>query len=149
MIAMSDTGWLLRARAMGRHTMVAAILSMIGVTAAWDTLNPARSTPLTVLYVGAADCAPCHAWQRGDGSIFLASAEFTRVVFREVKSPSLRDVLNDSYWPDDLRAYRDQLGRDAGVPLWIVIGDGRVLERGFGASQWRSVILPRIKALIR
>jgi hypothetical protein len=61
----------------------------------------------------------------------------------------LRDVLNDSYWPDDLRGYRDQLGRSAGVPLWIVIGDGQVLERGFGASQWQSVILPRIKALIR
>ena len=149
MIGMSDAGRLLRASAMARHTMVAAVLSMLGVTAASDTLNPARSPPVTVLYVGAADCAPCHAWQKGDGRRFLASAEFTRVVFREVKSPTLRDVLNDSYWPDDLRGYRDQLGRSAGVPLWIVIGDGQVLERGFGASQWQSVILPRIKALIR
>jgi len=141
--------WLLRASATARHVMVAAVLSMIGVTLAWDTLNPARSAPVTVLYVGAADCAPCHAWQRGDGRLFLASAESTHVIFREVKSPTLRDVLNDSYWPDDLRIYRDQLGRGAGVPLWMVIGDGQVLERGFGASQWRSVILPRIKALSR
>ena len=149
MIGMSDAERPLRARATARRTMLAAILAMIGVTMAWDTLNPARSVPVTVLYVGAADCAPCHAWQRGDGRLFLASAEFTHVIFREVKSPTLRDVLNDSYWPDDLRAYRDQLGRDAGVPLWIVIGDGQVLERGFGASQWRSAILPRIRALVR
>ena len=147
MTAMSE--WLLRARATARRTVVAATLSIIGVTAAGDSLNPARSAPLTVLYVGATDCAPCHAWQRGDGRLFLASAEFMHVIFREVKSPTLREILHDRYWPDDLRAYRDQLGRDAGVPLWIVIGDGRVLERGFGASQWRSVILPRIKALIR
>jgi len=122
---------------------------MVAVTAAWDTVNPARSSPVTVLYVGAADCAPCHVWQRGDGNRFRTSAQFAHVIFREVNSPTLRNVLNDEYWPHDLRRYRDQLGRNTGVPLWIIVADGEVLGRGFGASEWRSVIWPRIQALTR
>jgi hypothetical protein len=58
-------------------------------------------------------------------------------------------VLGDEHWPEDLRRYRDQLGRGAGAPLWMIVGNGEVLVRGFGASEWRDVILPRIRALTR
>jgi len=149
----SDSAWRQRVRsrtkAAARPIGVVALLAFVAVTAAWDTSYPARSSPVTVLYVGAADCAPCRIWQSGDGAQFRASAEFARVNFREVKSPTLRDVLKDESWPDDLRRYRGQLGRDAGVPLWIIVDDGEVLLRGFGASQWQGVILPRIRALTR
>jgi len=138
-----------RAHAVLRPIMVVTLLAVVAVTAAWDTAIPARSSPVTLLYVGAADCAPCRVWQNGDAVRFRESAEFARITFREVKSPTLRDALNDEFWPGDLRRYRDQLGRDAGVPLWIIVGDGEILVRGFGASQWQGVILPRIRALTR
>jgi hypothetical protein len=138
-----------RAKAARRRSVTAIIFATIAVTAGWDSANPARFSHVTVLYVGAADCAPCRVWQSGDGAHFRTSKEFARVSYREVKSPTLRGALNDEIWPDDLRRYRDLLGRDTGVPLWIIVADGEVLARGFGVSQWQSVILPRVRALIR
>jgi hypothetical protein len=134
--------------ATARYSVLAAVLALLAVTAAWDA-RPARSLRPTLLYVGAADCAPCRSWQAGDGADFLSSPEFARVSYRAVTSPTLRGLLDDENWPADLRVYRDRLGREAGVPLWMLVGEGEVLARGFGASQWRSLILPRIKALMR
>jgi hypothetical protein len=84
-----------------------------------------------------------------EGEQFLGSAEFGRLNYREVKSPTVRDALDDRYWPEDLRIHRDRLGRGAGVPLWLVISGEEVVERGFGASQWHGAVLPRIKSLVR
>ena len=110
-----------------------------------------RPRPATVmlLYVGAEDCPPCLVWQRGDGASFRASPGFARVIYREVRSPTLMDVLKDENWPADLRQYRAPLAVGAGVPLWFVIADGAIVERGFGLSQWRGVVLPRLKSLLR
>jgi hypothetical protein len=111
--------------------------------------GPAAGAHVTVVYVGAEDCAPCRAWQLAEGKQFLGSAEFARLNYREVKSPTVREALEDRYWPEDLRAHRDRLGRGAGVPLWLVISGDEVIERGFGAGQWRAAVLPRIKSLLR
>jgi hypothetical protein len=132
-----------------RRSTLAAVLGLLAVAAAWDTSSPARPANVTLLYVGAADCAPCRVWQSGEGARFRASAEFARLTYREVKSPTLRDVLNDELWPDDLRWSRDRLGRNAGVPLWLVIADHEIVGRWFGASQWRSAVLPQIRSLLR
>jgi len=112
-------------------------------------VEPAAGHQLMLLYVGADDCAPCRIWQRGAGAEFRASPDFPRVTYREVRSPSLLDVLKDDYWPDDLRRYRDRLGQGAGVPLWLVISDQEVVERGMGPNQWASAVLPRLKSLLR
>jgi hypothetical protein len=107
-------------------------------------------TPRVVLlYVGAEDCAPCRAWQGDAKAAFQASAEFPRLSYREVKSPTLFDILKDENWPEELRKYRDQLGDDAGVPLWLVIADDRVVQRGMGPAQWRAEVFPKIKSLLR
>jgi hypothetical protein len=66
-----------------------------------------------------------------------------------VKSPTLFDIFKDDNWPDDLREYRAQLGRGAGVPMWLVIADREIVGHGYGASQWRSAILPQLEALSR
>ena len=66
-----------------------------------------------------------------------------------MKSPSLLDVLHDEYWPDDLRRYRDRLGRRAGVPLWLIIADQEVVDQALGVSQWHSAVVPKLKALLR
>ena len=153
MISFAHAAWKawtrLRATPVARCFLVATVFSIFAMTAAWDSPNSARPSKVTLLYVGASDCAPCRAWQNGEGTRFRASAEFARVTYREVKSPTLRDALNDAHWPDDLRGYRGQLGPAAGVPLWLIIGDEEILGRGFGASQWRDVVLPRIRALTR
>jgi len=102
-----------------------------------------------LLYVGAQDCAPCRAWQDGDGALFRASAEHARITYREVKSPTLFDLLKDDYWPEELRPYRDRLGRGAGVPMWLVVDGDEIVSREHGASRWRAAVLPRIRSLLR
>ena len=108
--------------------------------------GPARDVML--LYVGAEDCAPCRVWQSGDGAAFLASADFPRIVYREVKSPQLHDVLKDEHWPDEIRRYRDGLRLSDGVPLWLVVADSKIVEQRFGAEAWRASVLPKIKSLL-
>ena len=80
---------------------------------------------------------------------FSASAEFARLEYREIKSPTLFNLLKDENWPEDLRRYRDLLGPNAGVPLWLVIADQQVIQRGMGPSQWHSDVLPKINKLLR
>lgn len=134
---------------MTRAGVVAFLFAVIAVTVAFDTASPALSSRLVLLYVGAADCAPCRTWQDGDRARFLRSAEFARVEYHEVKSPKLRELLNDDHWPADLRGYRDRIGRRTGVPAWLLVGDGEVLALGSGAGEWRDRILPRIRMLAR
>lgn len=111
--------------------------------------RPAHDSEILLLYVGAEDCAPCRVWQSGEGAAFLASADFPRITYREVKSPHLHDVLNDENWPDEIRRYRSSLRRSDGVPLWLVVSDHEIVEQRFGAAEWRASILPRIKSLLR
>jgi hypothetical protein len=125
-----------------------AILTI--AVAAWGLNRERQLRPfdVTLLYVGADDCAPCRAWRNGDGAAFLASGEFARVTYREVKSAHLEDVLRDDNWPDDLLVYRSRIKRSDGVPLWLVIADREIVKQEFGASAWRESILPRIKGLL-
>jgi hypothetical protein len=103
---------------------------------------------VTLVYVGAENCAPCDIWQRNQGITFRNSAEFQRLAYREVKSASLLDVLKDDNWPEDLRGYRQAIGRHAGVPHWLVIADNRLVLQGSGATQWQDTVLPKIKSLL-
>lgn len=102
-----------------------------------------------LLYVGAEDCAPCRAWRNTDGAAFLASPEFRRITYREVESRHLEDVLNDDNWPDDIRDLRSMIDRRDGVPLWLVLSDRRIVDRGFGATAWTQQILPKIRSYSR
>jgi hypothetical protein len=109
---------------------------------------PTRSD-ITLVYVGAEDCAPCRKWQREDGTAFRSSGEFAQITYREVKSPALFDLLKDEHWPQDLRRYRAILAPGAGVPLWFLLADGELVDQGFGAMQWKSTVLPKIRSLLR
>jgi len=136
-----------------RAIRATGLVAATAVVAMLACVSPVQVAPtkhsVTLLYIGAEDCAPCRAWQRDEGASFRSSAEFARVTYREVKSPSLLDVLHDEYWPDDLRGYRDRLGRRAGVPLWLIIADQEVVDQAFGVSQWHSAVVPKLKALLR
>jgi hypothetical protein len=113
------------------------------------SVPPTPAHDVLLLYVGAEDCAPCRAWQNGEGVKFRASAAFPLIRYREVKSRHLEDVLNDDNWPDELRVYRSQLRPSDGVPLWLVVSDDEIVERRFGAAAWRESILPRLRSLLR
>jgi len=133
---------------------IAAIGFAVAVAAAavaWTSSapSPAVAREVTLLYVGADDCAPCRAWQRDDAPAFRTAPEFARVAYREVKAPSVLDLLKDEYWPDDLRRHRERLGRGVAVPLWLVVADAVVVEQAFGARQWREAVLPRLRSLVR
>ena len=135
-------------------TAAAVMLSAAVVAGADQRDRPAVTgssarPDVTLVYVGADDCPPCMRWQRGAGASFRASPEFAQLTYREVKSPTLLDVLKDEHWPDDLRAYRDRLGRGAGVPLWLVVVDHEIVAQGFGPTRWSEAILPRLKSLLR
>ena len=131
--------------------------AMVALLVAWSLaairLDQPPSPPkaranVTLVYVGAEDCGPCRAWQSTEGKRFLESPEFSHLTYREVKSPTLRDVLNDEHWPEDLRRYRDRLGAGAGVPVWLLISGDEHVEWAFGASQWHAAMLPRLKRLL-
>jgi hypothetical protein len=123
-------------------TIIAAILIA-------QARPPARAANLLVIYVGAEDCAPCRAWHGGDGATFRASTDFDRLIYREIRSPRLADVLSEEHWPLDIRTYRNSVRRSDGVPLWLVVSDDVVVEQQFGAEAWRSKILPTIKSYLR
>jgi hypothetical protein len=115
-------------------------------------IDPARvkeSANVTVIYVGADDCAPCRNWRHEHWPKFQASAEFARLIYREVTSPQLFDLMKDEYWPEDLRGHRNALDRTAGVPLWLIVADDGVALRARGLRQWVDVALPAIKTLVR
>lgn len=129
---------------------IAVSITAVAMTAwASHTATTVRDPEIMLLYVGAEDCAPCRTWQNGERAAFLASADYPRITYREVKSPHLHDVLKDENWPDELRSYRANLRRSDGVPLWLVVSNSEIVEQRFGAAAWRANILPKIKSLLR
>jgi hypothetical protein len=131
-----------------RAIMIAvAFLALIAILTLTNLATTKAAKKITLVYVGAKNCAPCESWQHNQGSAFRSSTEFQRLAYREVKSPNLFDILHDNYWPEDLRLYRQAISRNAGVPLWLVIVDDQLVMQRAGVSQWQESIFPKIKSL--
>jgi len=129
--------------------VLAAIATIAAALLVARTPSPARAADLLLIYVGAEDCAPCRAWQNGDGAEFRRSADFVRIGYIEVKPLHLHDVLKDEQWPEPIRGYRNYVKRSDGVPLWFVVSKDEVIEQRFGAAAWRASILPAIQSALR
>jgi hypothetical protein len=141
-----------RRRSLGQGiALIAVAIVIAAVTTTAVDRHPVRAhrVHVTVLYVGADDCAPCRAWRSGDGTAFLESTEFAAITYREVRSPHLEDVLSDANWPEDIRDYRSRIRRGDGVPLWLVIADRVVVEQQFGTAAWQERILPTVRSYLR
>lgn len=141
-----------RRRAWTARLYLGGFATTVAVVAALLTSQlsrPSRAADITLIYVGAEDCAPCRAWQNGDGAAFRQSADFARIAYVEVKSPHLHDVLRDENWPTEIRSYRNLLKRSDGVPLWLVLSNTDVIEQRFGPAAWRANILPAIRSALR
>jgi hypothetical protein len=126
-------------------TVRALALSALALCVGGPAAQIAAPEPMTLIYVGAEDCQPCKIWQRGDGDLFRRSPLYERLVYREVRSPTLFDVMNDEYWPEDLRELRGALDRSSGVPLWIVKADQRIVLRAQGLTEWKTRVLPILR----
>ncbi len=129
---------------LGIAAAAAAIVAALLVAKA-----PARASDLLLIYVGADDCAPCRTWQNGDGAEFRKSSEFTRIGYREVKSPRLHDLLKDEHWPEDLRAWRGHLKRSDGVPLWLIVSGNEIVAQRHGAAAWQASVVPTLRSHLR
>jgi hypothetical protein len=128
----------------GGCLFIAAVIGspLANLTAAKSVKN------VTLVYVGAENCAPCNIWQLNQRTAFRESPEFYRLAYREVKSSSLFDVLKDENWPEDLRVYRQSISQQAGVPLWLVVADDQIVMQSSGLTQWQEAVLPKIKSLL-
>jgi hypothetical protein len=128
--------------------LVAAAAAIAAATLAAKA-PPPRASDLLLIYVGAEDCAPCRAWQNGDGAEFRKSSEFARIGYREVKSPRLYDLLEDEHWPEEIRAWRSRLKRSDGVPLWLIVSGNDVLVQRHGLAAWQASVMPTLRSHLR
>ena len=128
----------------------AAVLAATALTAVshYDIGQEEAPANVTVIYVGANDCAPCRIWRRDRWPQFSASPDFKRLAYREVTSAKLFDLLNDENWPEDLRRYRDALDKSAGVPLWFVVADDKIALTARGLREWGELAIPKIRSLV-
>jgi hypothetical protein len=140
--------WNLMMRAAATGVVLAVVAAAAASDSRQERIGPAPNDVL-LLYVGADDCAPCRIWQSGDRERFRSSTIFAKIAYREVKSPNLFGLLKDENWPEDLRGYRQHLGPGTGVPLWLLIVRDQIVVQAFGASQWRSLMEPRLQSLVR
>ena len=140
----------LRASIFASSILVVALVTLEISRLTTPPANYSQRHPSNIMlvYVGAEDCGPCKVWQRNQGAAFRDSAEFRRLTYREVESPSLFDLLNDENWPADLRVYRRSIRRGAGAPLWLLVADNKLVMQNFGLSQWDETVLPKIRSLL-
>jgi hypothetical protein len=132
-----------------------AVVTLTLVATAFGVSQLVDSTPqntparITVVYVGADDCAPCKVWQRVHWPQFSSSPEFVRLTYRELTSPKLFDLLSDERWPESLRDLRGEFDRTPGAPMWFVLNGEELLVTARGLRQWEEEALPRIRLLAR
>lgn len=106
-----------------------------------------RSRPVTLIYIGAYDCAPCRDWELFTKPGFLRSPEAAKVAYRELKAGSYRDIGYDSLWPTDLRWVRDRLKLKGGTPRFILVEGDRILRAVGGTKRWSGDVVPYLKAM--
>lgn len=100
---------------------------------------------LTVVYVGADDCAPCIRWRRERRPDFQRSVAFQRIEYREIIAPKLLSALEDQYWPEPMRSMRSLIVKaGGGVPHWFLLRNGRVIMSAGGDSAWDRQVWPTI-----
>jgi hypothetical protein len=136
----------------GQVARLAAVGLLALAAAAYGAFRPApgptqalNHEPLTLVYVGAEDCAPCRAWRRDERDAFLAGLDPSRVIFREVIAAKTTAAFDEVTWPEDLRARLADARKVGGVPQWIVVQDDSVVMTAGGLTQWKERVLPILR----
>jgi len=134
----------------GKSRVTLAVLLFLTPLLTGSGLQSVAARPnVAVIYVGASDCPPCRLWSRNYMPRFAASEEFSRLTYREVLAPKLFMMMDDAYWPQDLRRYRDRLDGRSAVPLWFVVVEDQVALVGVGLRQWEDQVVPKVNSLLR
>jgi hypothetical protein len=95
-----------------------------------------------VLYVSAADCRICRAWEVDHKDAFARGLQKNGIGFRTVTVSSLRDVREDAAWPANLKWVRDSYPNMKGTP-WFFVISGRSIEMAANSTDmWRTKLLP-------
>jgi hypothetical protein len=79
---------------------------------------------LTVVYLGAEDCAACQRFEAYEEAAFKQKVAERGMQFREFHVGSHRYIKDLHGWPSDLLWLHDQLGSKAGTP-WFFLIQGR------------------------
>lgn len=121
---------------------------LIGGLLGSTVLTPALAqAPLTVIYVGGADCPPCLNWKSKYKAQWMSSPEFRKIRWVEVETPSLKEAYQPRFWAGDLKGIYDQLPRKSGTPRFLVVQGGRVIDNQLGGNTWPRV-LSDVKTLV-
>lgn len=111
---------------------------------------------MQLIYVGAADCGPCLAWERETLPRLTASNLYSEIVFRQIKSRRIAEAMDDAIWPYELRPVRDAVlrdlarnGRTWATPMFIAIRSNNRFEYGLGENEFRNPVLEYILRYFR
>ena len=103
------------------------------------------SSEILVVYIGAANCPPCTTYKVRDYPVWIQTAEYRIVRYRELMFPLFQRTDEDWYWPEDLRWVRDTAYARQGAPRWIVAVDGEVVSNELS---WQRKSYPLIQRLV-
>jgi hypothetical protein len=121
---------------------------LIGGLLGSTVLTPAvAAAPLTIIYIGGADCPPCHSWKTKYKARWMASPEFRKIRWIEVEPPSLKEAYQARFWGGPLEPILAQLPQKFGTPRFLVVQDGQIIDNQLGVSSWLRV-LSEVKTLI-
>ena len=91
-------------------------------------LSRAYAAQMTVVYLGAKDCAACQRFDAYERNAFKAKVTAKGMGFREVKVESLRYIRQLNGWPADLMWLHDRLQTEAGVPWFFVVQGNEIVS---------------------
>jgi hypothetical protein len=121
---------------------------LIGGLLGSTVLTPALAdAPLTIVYIGGADCPPCLSWKTKYKSRWMASPEFRKIQWIEVEPPRLKEAYQARFWEGPLEPILAQLHDRFGTPRFLVVQNGQVIDNQLGVSAWLRV-LSEVKTLI-
>jgi hypothetical protein len=121
---------------------------LIGGLLGSTVLTPAvAAAPLTIVYIGGADCPPCLSWKTKYKARWMASPEFRKIRWIEVEPPSLKEAYQARFWGGPLEPILAQLPQKSGTPRFLVVQDGQIIDNQLGVSSWLRV-LSEVKTLI-
>jgi hypothetical protein len=121
---------------------------LIGGLLGSTVLTPAvAAPPLTIVYIGGADCPPCLSWKTKYKARWMASPEFRKIRWIEVEPPSLKEAYQARFWEGPLEPIFAQLPQKFGTPRFLVVQNGQIIDNQLGVSSWLRV-LSEVKTLI-